>query len=229
MKKFLFLAGMVFLLSPAFANEPALLQIRSIQSQIDDCGAKILNANQITKPVIFVYDNEDKKLKLEFDKTLTKHQIVVYADSYKSIENDDELAAFLARDIALAARSYDGVFNGWLRSIQIKAAPKKFEIVADKIAVDYMVKAGYNPIALITFIQKTVPQKRYDTISTKNLTSKRLAHIYEYIYTKYPYYLINNEYLENVHYQNFLLTSQNNRRMLEEKVENNSREILKYE
>ena len=80
-----------------------------------------------------------------------------------------------------------------------------------------MVKAGYNPIALITFIQKTVPQKRYDTISTKNLTSKRLAHIYEYIYTKYPYY------------QNFLLTSQNNRRMLEEKVKNNSREILKYE
>ena len=56
---------------------------------------------------------------------------------------------------------------------RIKAAPKKFEIVADKIAVDYMVKAGYNPIALITFIQKTVPQKRYDTISTKNLTSKR--------------------------------------------------------
>ena len=44
MKKFLFLAGMVFLLSPAFANEPALLQIRSIQSQIDDCGAKILNS-----------------------------------------------------------------------------------------------------------------------------------------------------------------------------------------
>ena len=155
MKKFLFLAGMIFLLSPAFANEPALLQIRSIQSQIDDCGAKILNANQITKPVIFVYDNEDKKLKLEFDKTLTKHQIVVYADSYKSIENDDELAAFLARDIALAARSYDGVFNGWLRSIQIKAAPKKFEIVADKIAVDYMVKAGYNPIALITCLLYT--------------------------------------------------------------------------
>ena len=47
MKKFLFLAGMVFLLSPAFANEPALLQIRSIQSQIDDCGAKILNATRL--------------------------------------------------------------------------------------------------------------------------------------------------------------------------------------
>ena len=137
MKKFLFLAGMVFLLSPAFANEPALLQIRSIQSQIDDCGAKILNANQITKPVIFVYDNEDKKLKLEFDKTLTKHQIVVYADSYKSIENDDELAAFLARDIALAARSYDGVFNGWLRSIQIKAAQSRDPSVDSGIVYFY--------------------------------------------------------------------------------------------
>ena len=35
--------------------------------------------------------NNKTLIKLEFDKTLTKHQIVVYADSYKSIENDDEL------------------------------------------------------------------------------------------------------------------------------------------
>lgn len=229
MKRVLLFAVMLLLLSPVFAEETDLRQNRSIQNEIDDCGAKILNANQITKPVIFVYNAEEKKSKLEFDTTLTKHQIIVYSDSYKSIENDDELAAFLARDIALAARSYDGVFNGWLRSIQIKAAPKKFEIVADKIAVDYMVKAGYNPVALITFIQKTVPQKRYDIISTKNLTSKRLARIYEYIYTKYPFYLIHNEYIGNIHYQNFLLTSQNNRRLLEEKIKNNSKEILKYE
>ena len=92
-----------------------------------------------------------------------------------------------------------------------------------------MVKADYNPIALITFIQKTSPQKRYDTISTKNLTSKRLAIIYEYIYTKYPYYLANNTYINNEFYQRFLLTSQNNRRLLQEKIKNNSKENLKYE
>ena len=128
-----------------------------------------------------------------------------------------------------SSRTYDGIGNGWLTAVQIKAAPKKFETVADKRAVDFMVKAGYNPVALITFINKAFPQHYQDFISNKNLTSKRLALIYEYIYTKYPYYLANNEYLENPHYQNFLLNSTYNRKLLETKVKNGTRENLKYE
>lgn len=220
----------LFLSSSAFADDEKLLQERSIQNRIDYCGAEILNSNQIQRRVIFAYSEYDERvIKLLDTKALTKRQVIIYGDSYKYIENDDELAAFLAREIALAIRSYDGVFSGGLRSLQMKAAPKKFEIVADKLAVDYMVKAGYDPIALITYIQKTSPQKRYDIISTTNLTSKRLAIIYEYIYTKYPYYLVHNKYLTNVHYQNFLLTSQNNRRMLEEKIKTHSTKVLKYE
>ena len=92
-----------------------------------------------------------------------------------------------------------------------------------------MVNAGYNPLGLITFIQKSCPQKRFDTISTQNLASKRLAIIYEYIYTKYPYFLANNAYIENEHYQNFLLSSQENRRMLQEKIKTGSKKELKYE
>ena len=92
-----------------------------------------------------------------------------------------------------------------------------------------MVKAGYNPIALITYIHKTTPQKRYDIVSTQNLTTKRTATLYEYIYTKYPYYLANNVYINNEHYQNFLLTSQNNRKLLEEKIKSGSKKELKYE
>jgi hypothetical protein len=83
-----------------------------------------------------------------------------------------------------------------------------------------MVKAGYNPLGLIVFINQTCPQKRQDVISSNNLTSKRLAHIYEYIYMKHPSFLVNNTYLENDYYQNFLLTSQKNRKLLEEKVRN---------
>ena len=135
----------------------------------------------------------------------------------------------MARGILTALKSYDGYFNGYLSALQIKAAPKKFEIVADKRAVDYMVNAGYDPIGLITFIQKSCPQKRFDKISNKNLASKRLAIIYEYIYTKYPYFLVNKKYFENEHYQNFLLNSQNNRRMLLEKIKTGSKEELKYE
>ena len=69
-----------------------------------------------------------------------------------------------------------------------------------------------------------------DVISAlQNLASKRLAIIYEYIYTKYPYFLANNAYIENEHYQNFLLSSQENRRMLQEKIKTGSKKELKYE
>ncbi len=230
MKKKIFLLAILLLLPfLSFANDEALKNEQTVQTRINHCAMKILNANEINKPVVFVYDNREKEVKLKIDKTLTKRQVIVYRDDYKFFEDENELAAYLARQIVFAARSYDGIFNGALRSLQMKAAPKKFEIVADKIAVDYMVKAGYNPIALITYIQKTQPQRRYDIISNKNLTSKRLMMIYEYIYTKYPYFLVNNEYKTNENYQNFLLNSENNRYLLLEKIKTNSKEKIKYE
>ena len=36
---------------------------------------------------------------------------------------------------------------------------------------------------------------------------------------KHPNFIINNQYINNEYYQNFLLTSQENRRLLKEKVE----------
>ena len=214
-------------ISAAIENTPE--QINSIQTRIDSIGFDILNRNKIPQRIVFVYDEQDKKNILTSDKTLTKRQVVIYDEMYKSAESDDELAAMIAREISFAIRSFDGVCNGFLRSIQVKAAPKKFEIVADKRAVDFMVNAGYDPVALIIYIQKTAPQQRFDMISNHNLTSKRLAVIYEYIYTKYPYFLKNNKYIDNKYYQNFLLTSASNRKMLEEKIRTNSNEKLKYE
>lgn len=223
MKKILLLISAVLML-PAFADE------NEIQTRIDRVGTKILNSNKIESRVIFVYNENQKENILNNTNTLTKRQVIVYGKKYKNIQSDDELAGYLSREIASAVRSYDGIGNGWLSSVKIKAAPKKYELVFDKLAVDYMVKAGYNPLGLIVFINKTCPQTRQDKISNKNLTSKRLAHIYERIYFNYPSFLVNNTYLENEYYQNFLLTSQNNRRMLEEKVmSKNFRQELKYE
>ena len=199
-------------------TDDEIIQDQSIQARVNRVGTQILNANKIQGRIIFVYD-----------KTVSKREIIMYQEYYRQISDENELAAYLAREISNASRTYDGIGNGWLTAVQIKAAPKKFETVADKRAVDFMVKAGYNPVALITFINKAFPQHYQDFISNKNLTSKRLALIYEYIYTKYPYYLANNEYLENPHYQNFLLNSTYNRKLLETKVKNGTRENLKYE
>lgn len=221
--------SLMFPLSVFAISETEIIQHQDIQSRIDNVGVKILNANKIEKRVIFVSGKDEKIGLLKGSKTLTKRQIIVYDNDYKFIQNEDELAAYIAREIPLAVRSYDGIGDGWLSSVKIKAAPKKYELVSDKIAVDYMVRAGYNPVALIILINKTCPQHRQDRFSNKNLTSKRLALIYEYIYTKYPYFLANNVYFENKYYQNFLLTSTYNRRLLENKIKSGSKKELQYE
>ena len=231
MKKYILTIFCLFFITYGafFVTYEEIVQEQSIQNRINIAGTRILNANKIDGRIIFVYDKDAKDSLLKMDTTVTSRQIVMYKEYYKHIADENELAAYLAREISNASRTFDGMGNGWLTALQIKAAPKKFELVADKRAVDYMVKAGYNPLALITFINKAYPQHYQDLISNKNLTSKRLAHIYEYIFTKYPYFLTNNEYLENPNYQNFLLTSINNRKLLEEKIQNDSREKLKYE
>ena len=231
MKKFLILFSVLILgTGTVLATEQAeIIKEQTTQEQINSVGMKVLNANQIDKRIIFVYDKAEKKSILKSADELTKRQIIITEGEYKFVANDDELAALVSRGISMALKSYGGIWRGGLNAIQVKAAPKLYEIVADKRAVDFMVTADYDPIAMITFINKSQPQKRYDTFSGSNLTSKRLAIIYEYIYTKYPYYLANNKYLEDESYQNFLLTSVNNRKKLEDKIKKHSEEKIKYD
>lgn len=229
MKKIILTLALLFF-PIANANEVELTENNSIQTHINNTGVKILNSNKLDKRVVFVYDKKEKKSLLKGTETLTKRQVIIYKDIYQNIETDDELAGYIAREIPAAIRSYDGLADGWLSSFKIKAAPKKYELVFDKLAVDYMVKAGYNPLGLITLINKTCPQARQDRFSNKNLTSKRLAHIYERIYLNYPSFLVENSYLENEYYQNFLLTSQENRKLFQEKIKNkNLKQKVKYE
>lgn len=215
--------------TPVLAGQTALEAENKIQTRIDSIGVNILNDNKIDKRVVFAYDKNAKKKILSEYKTLAKRQVIVYADTYKYVQTDDELAALLAREISTAVKTFGGTWGGVIDSIEVAAAPKKAEIVADKRAVDYLVKSGYNPLAVIVYINKTSPQKRTDFIGRHNLTSKRLARLYEYITYKYPEYLENNEYINNKYYQNFLLSSVNNRKMLEEKIKSGSKEELKYE
>lgn len=232
MNKFILLLAAIILFSlsaTAIENETVLAEQNSIQSRIDRVGTDLLNYNKITKRIVFTYNKKEKKRALSTDKTLTKRQVIIYDGLYQSVQSDDELAAMLSREISMAVKSYSGIWGGTLDSAQVALGSKKFETVADKRAVDYMVKAGYNPLALIVFINKTCPQKKFDKFSRHNLTSKRLARIYEYITYKYPQYLENKDYIYNPYYQNFLLTSLGNRKMLEEKIKNHSTGELKYE
>ena len=209
------------------AEETNLVNDIKLQEHISNIGFRILNANQIDVRMIFVYKDNESKIKLE--PGLMKRQIFVYDQTLQFAANDDEIAAYIAREICKSAESYSGGFRGFVTSLQIKAAPKKYERFFDKRAVDFMVKAGYNPLGMITYINKSQPQKRYDTISRHNLTSKRLANIYEYIFVKHPYYLKYNDYITNEAYQHFLLTSIENRKKLHEKIKSGSNKAVDYE
>lgn len=231
MKKILVLVGIIVLFAaiPVFADDfnKTIEEEQNIQNHISEIGYKILNTNKIDVRMVFAYNKKDKLIK-GFP-ALTKRQIVLYEKNIKYAQTDDETAALLAREICKTAESYTGEIKGAIGAIQTTLAPKKFEIFFDKRAVDFVVTAGYNPLGMITYINKAYPQKRFDRFGHTNLTSKRLANIYEYIYFKYPYFLANNEYIENEYYQNFLLTSQENRKKLRNKIKNNSKEIIKYE
>lgn len=232
MKKFLFvliLIGGLLSGNSVFAKTDAdLLQELQLQNRINKIGFKILNANKIDKRMVFLYSEKEAKL-IKKEEGLTKRQIVIYESAINHAEHDDEVAAYLAREICKTAESYTGIWKGFLSAAQVKLAPKKYELLFDERAVDFLVAAGYNPLALITFINKAYVQKRYDKISTHNLTSKRLANIYEYIYFQHPQFLKNNEYIENEYYQNFLLTSIDNRKKLHEKIKSGKKGRIKYE
>lgn len=71
-------------------------------------------------------------------------------------------------------------------------ANKKFsrnqEIKADRESIDYLVKAGYNPLATISILNK-ISGNYFDFFSSHPSGEKRIKKAYKYIEDKYPEYI----------------------------------------
>ena len=186
---------------------------------------KLLNANRI--PIRIVVTMSDKKV-ANARTYYRNSQIVVDKGLITVAGNDDEIAAVIAHEISHALDYRDGILKGYFTSLN-SLNSKKYELKADNRGVDFMVKAGYNPLAMITVLHRIAPDGRFDWCNSHPLTSKRLATVYEHIYTNYPEYLVQNEYINNPVYQNFLITSKENRKKFEEKIKTNSTRKVKYQ
>ncbi len=226
-----FFIGLVFLfltsvIQPAFAWDVKTTD--ELQTRMNAVGFRILNTNRIEKRFTFMAINRVYTRDFWTDVSSVNRIVWIKPVVIPYIDSDDELAAILSHSLAHGIDTYEGVLRGYVSILNYWVAPNKYDLKADKIAVDFMVNAGYNPLAIITILNKIGKQYRYDILSNHTLVSRRMMIIYEYIYTKYPSILVENEYKDNIYYQNFLLTSRNNRMKLLEKVKSGSTKKINY-
>ncbi len=216
----------VLILQPAHAWD--VKTTNELQERMNSVGFSILNANRIEKRLTFMAINRVYTRDFWTDVSSVNRIVWVKPVIIPYIDNDDELAAVLSHSIAHGVDTYEGIIRGYISILNYWVSPNKYDLKADKLAVDYMVNADYNPLALITIMNKIGKQYRFDIFSNHTLVSRRMMLIYEYIYTKYPSILVDNEYKDNIYYQNFLLTSRNNRMKLLEKIESGSTKKINY-
>ncbi len=226
MKKLIIAIAILLFCSNVYAETTFKLSVNKEDVlKINRIGYNILNANRIKEKMTF--ELVDKKY-VNACTYYSTNLISVTDELLKIIEKEDELAAILAHEISHGVDYRQGILKGYFSFIATNLNSKKYEYKADKRAADYLVKAGYNPLALIVALNKIAPQLRFDSSLSHPLTSKRMAEIYEYIYVKYPQYLVQNEYKDNIYYQNFLITSKENREKLENKIKSNSKKKVNY-
>lgn len=207
MKKFLVLLVVILIGTCAFAEE--VYVIRGVnfgnfwkkkgidEEKVLSVGQKIMLDNKIPKRVpIFVVNNKSVNASANlYDKTVT-----INSGAFLYIDNDDELAYVLAHEIAHSVDAYGGM----IKYMAMGANSKKYEQKADLNGIDYMVKAGYDPIAAITMGNKIFGEPIWDWGCTylHPKGSKRLIEMYKYIYVKYPQYL-NSPLTRTPSYKNF--------------------------
>ncbi len=227
MKRFvLSLLLVVSLVAPTFAWD--VKTEAELQERVNAVGFNILNSNRIEHRLIFKVINRVYTRDIWADVSSVNRTVWLKPCILPFIDSDDELAGVLSHQIAHGVDTYEGALRGYVSILNYWVAPNKYDLKADKRAVDYMVNAGYNPLGYIVILNKIGQQYRYDIFSNHTLISRRMMLIYEYIYTKYPSILADNDYKDNVYYQNFLLTSRKNRLKLQDKVQSGSSKKLNY-
>lgn len=189
-----------------FADEMRLDKAIYHQRSVMETGFRLLNCSRYDQRITFYYTTDSKPAVKVSNRN---KRITVTKGVMPYIDNEDEMAAVLSTAIA----ELMDVQSGFFRRFSISFSPRKYEIKADKKAVDLMVKAGYNPVALINLINKTDKEPcwfEYNIFHHNG--SERTAYIYHYIYEKYPTFIAKNEYFENEVYQNFLHTTKQERK-----------------
>ena len=197
MKKLLIIFSlMLFSISYAtdWNSESALKRVNTI-------GSKLLKANNVNYPIEFKVSNEeDVNAYANIDK-----EIYVYKGLLEFVDNDEELAGVIGHEMGHIINGHcakQGVLgtgiavvasmlskNETVTAIGTTLAQSKLsrtdEFEADITGADLMNKAGYNPLAMVSLLNKISGDAYIDILQTHPSGEKRILNVYNYIEYNY--------------------------------------------
>lgn len=219
MRKFLLVLLLLFNINLVFADETRTDRLDLYQKKIEEIGFRILMSNHLDNRVTFKYVDSEK---VKDHHSTRKKIIMIHKGLIPYFDSDDEIAAVLSYRLGVMDDNYRGFF----RRLSMNYSPLKYDKKNLRRTVDYMVHAGYDPVAAIIMLNKNASQTDWYDCHIMNYQGLReMMYLYYYIYDKYPVYLEDNKYAKNIYYQNFLLISQKER----ENIRKINAELLKIE
>lgn len=173
-------------------------------NRVNKIGQALLSKNNLPTKIQFkVLETDDVNAFANADK-----EIYVYTGLLKFVNDDAELAAVIAHEIghivnnhvakqnvigalsatAIANVNIDSRLKAGLNTannLSMLKMSRSEEYEADITGADLMVKAGYNPLAMVSVLYK-ISGKYQDFISTHPSGDKRTMYIYDYLTYTYP-------------------------------------------
>lgn len=212
MKKFLVIFLSVFVSIQLYANAADVNWTKKENvERVNRIGKAILLKNSLPTKITFkVLETDDVNAFATADK-----EIYVYTGLLKFVNNDDELAGVISHEIGHIVNHHsakqtvaNAVTSTAIANIGFKNLSPQLdslitsganvannltmlklsrveEYEADVTGVDLMTKAGYNPLAMVSFLFK-LGGSYADFTSTHPSSDKRTMYIYDYITYTYP-------------------------------------------
>ncbi|MBS4760802.1 MAG: M48 family metallopeptidase [Clostridium sp.] len=173
-------------------------------SHLNTIGQNIVKANKMPATVTFkVTDNEN----MNTESTYTQ-VVYIYSGDLKYVENDNELAAVVAHEIGHLVNGHtakSSILNNaissfnpttstekgaatvsLLKTISSNKVAKENDKEADLTAVDLMMTAKYNPLALISVVYKSDAAVQGGILDDNLSCEERIMNIYDYANYNYP-------------------------------------------
>ena len=225
---------------------------RKALKKVNDIGNKLLLANNIDKFVRFeVSRKESVNAYASYNGVVHVYKgLLNYVENEDElayvighelghITSDDNKKTLIRKGVIIAAAVAGGVAVGAGRGsgadggataggiaaaggLTNRKISRRAEARADISGIDYMVRAGYNPLGAISMINK-IMNDRWDGLSTHPSGDKRLMAAYHHIAKNYPKYLTAG--FDTISYERAMVVI--NKKLLEETKDVNIKQSVK--